>query len=184
MDTDRLILELALVVVGSAILAWVAIITRQPMIVAYIACGVAMGPHALNWIQADDFIKAISTLGVVLLLFMAGVVLHPRRLLQLFRKTTPVTLLNSAGSFIVGMGIGWVWGFGVTESVCIGLACMFSSTVLVVKLLPTTTLHQHVSGDRTVDAARKRDHHIAAAADRQATRAEIFIRKEGRLFAG
>ena len=49
---------------------------------------------------------------------------------------------------------------------------------------PTATLHQHVSGDRTVDAARERDHHIAAAADRQATRAEIFIGKEGRLFAG
>ncbi len=97
-ETDRIILELALVLIGAAVLSWLAIVAKQPMIIAYIVCGVVMGPHALNWIQGDDFIKAISTLGVVLLLFLAGVVLHPRRLLQLFRKSTPVALLNSAGS--------------------------------------------------------------------------------------
>ena len=144
---EHLITELALVIAGSALLSWLAIVAKQPMIVAYILCGALFGPWGLGLIENPGFIEAISSLGVVLLLFLAGIVLHPDRLLKLFRRTTPVALINCAGSFLIATVLALLWRFDWQDAAFIGIACMFSSTILVVKLLPTTTLHQeHMGG--------------------------------------
>ena len=128
-------------------LAWIAVIARQPMIVAYIVCGALLGPSGFGMIKAPEFMRAISELGVMLLLFLAGIVLHPDRLLRLFRSTTAVTLVNAGASFVVASVVTRVWGFGWGDAAFVGVACTFSSTILVVKLLPTTTLHQeHMGG--------------------------------------
>ena len=50
----------------------------------------------------------VTTCIALLLLFLAGVVLHPDRLLKLFRQTTPVTLLNCAGSFLIAGALAGV----------------------------------------------------------------------------
>lgn len=144
---DEILLELALVVTGCAMLAWLAVVARQPMIIAYIVCGALLGPRGLGMIKAPEFMTAISDLGVLLLLFLAGIVLHPDRLWRLFRSTTAVTLLNAGASFVVASVLTRLWGFAWGDAAFVGVACTFSSTILVVKLLPTTTLHQeHMGG--------------------------------------
>ncbi|PIW63394.1 MAG: sodium:proton antiporter, partial [Candidatus Omnitrophica bacterium CG12_big_fil_rev_8_21_14_0_65_50_5] len=51
-----------------------------------------------------------------------------------------------AVSFLIGCGIATAFGFAIIDAVCIGLALMFSSTILTVKLLPTTNLHHGKMG--------------------------------------
>jgi glutathione-regulated potassium-efflux system ancillary protein KefC len=138
--------DIAIVVIFSAVLSWLAFFTKQPIIIAYIACGVLAGPWGLSLVKGIDFVDAISRMGITLLLFLAGVVLHPRRLWELFRQTMIITLVTCLVFFLAAFGFSALWGFSPTESVFIGLALMFSSTILVVKLLPTTTLHQRRMG--------------------------------------
>lgn len=156
--TEQLILELAMVIVTAAALAVVAHFSRQPLFVAYIAAGIVFGPHspvpALRLVTQSEFIRGTGELGLVLLLFLLGIVLHPGRLLQVFRQASLVTLCTSSVFFLVGFGVTEgvarlapeAFPLTLLEKVFIGCAMAFSSTLLVVKLLPTRRLHESEVG--------------------------------------
>ena len=97
-------------------------------------------------IQNTGLIDSISLIGVTLLLFLAGLVLHPDRLIRLFKSVTLVVFVISAVSWLMVFGVLQAFGFSRMDSTIAGLALMFSSTILVVKLLPTTALHQQHMG--------------------------------------
>jgi len=143
---EEFILDLCILLVGSAILSCLAVILKQPIIIAYILCGVLAGPWGLGWIKHTEFIEIISHLGITLLLFLAGLCLHPQKLVDSFKKTSLVTLVNCVFSFILAFLFSLLFRFSLLDSACIALALMFSSTILAIKLLPTTTLHQQRMG--------------------------------------
>ncbi|MCA9407922.1 MAG: cation:proton antiporter, partial [Candidatus Omnitrophica bacterium] len=140
------IFDLSLLLVGAAVLAYLAVIFKQPIIMAYILCGFLIGPWGTKWINHIDFIETISHLGITLLLFLAGLCLHPQRLIKLFKSAILATSANCVLSFIIAFLFSLCFHFPLLDSICIGLALMFSSTILVVKLLPTTALHQEKMG--------------------------------------
>lgn len=143
---ENFLFDLGIVLVGTAVLSFLAVLLKQPIIIAYIACGVLVGPWGLGWIKHPDFIEMASLIGITLLLFLAGLCLHPQKLIKLFKQTVLVTFGNALASFIIAFLIARFYSFGLSDSICIGLALMFSSTILAVKLLPTTTLHQQRMG--------------------------------------
>lgn len=134
------------IVVCSSLLAWLACRVRQPIILAYFLCGVLMGPAGFKLIPNVEPLEPISRIGVALLLFLAGMVLHPDRLLKFFRTASIVTLADSALVWLLVFAGMRLWGFEIRDSVVAGVALMYSSTILVIKLLPTTTLHQQHMG--------------------------------------
>lgn len=140
------LLDISIIVAASALMAWLAVVLRQPMIVAYVACGILAGPSVLGLVKGTGFIDAVSQFGIILLLFHAGVVLHPRRLRELALKATAVTTIQSAASLLVVMALGLTFGQGWNASLLLGLALMFSSTILVIKLMPTVALHHQRMG--------------------------------------
>jgi len=138
---DWFIVDISILVVCAAVFSYLAILTRQPIIVAYIFCGILFGPWVLAWVKDIDFITSVSRLGITLLLFLAGIVLHPRHLARLFRRTSIVTLGGALVCFILVFAYASLFNFSPVDNLYIALALMFSSTILVVKLLPTTKLH-------------------------------------------
>ncbi len=139
-------LDIALVVIVSTILGWLSLLSRQPIIISYIIAGVLLGPWGLKLVTEIEFINEASNIGITLLLFLAGLSLHPRRLVELFSKTFSLTLVTSGIFAAVTGGILYSFGASILESVITGVAMMFSSTILVVKLMPTLTLHQKHMG--------------------------------------
>ena len=79
-------MEISAVVVCTAGLAWFAALCRQPIIVAYLLSGIMVGPWGLGFMGASEPFDAISHMGVTLVLFLAGMVLHPNRLKRLLRS--------------------------------------------------------------------------------------------------
>ncbi len=143
---EKFIFDLSIVLVGAAILSYFAVVLKQPIIIAYILCGILVGPWGFGVIKNVEFIEMISHLGVTLLLFLAGLCLHPQKLFELFKKTSLITLINSGCSFVLTFVFLLLFRFSIIDSLCIALALMFSSTILVIKLLPTTKLHQQRMG--------------------------------------
>ncbi len=139
---ERFITDLSLLLAGTAILSFLSVLLKQPIIIGYIFCGIILGPLGIGWIKHPEFIDTISRIGIALLLFLAGLCLHPQKLIRSFRETAVVTLSNCALSFFIAFLLSRLFHFNMLDSLCIGLALMFSSTILAVKLLPTTTLHQ------------------------------------------
>jgi glutathione-regulated potassium-efflux system ancillary protein KefC len=147
---DAIVFDISVILAISAILSVLAFYLKQPIIIAYIACGMLVGPWGIGLIESPKSIETISHIGITLLLFLAGLSLHPQRLASLFKKTTMVTLPNCIISFAIVFIIGVLFDFTLIDSICAGLAMMFSSTILLVKLLPTTALHHERMGAASI----------------------------------
>lgn len=139
-----------LIFTGAAIIASLAIYGRQPLLVAYILLGALLGPYGLGWVQDVKLLAEISHIGIVFLLFLLGLDMQPQSLLSVFKKVTHITLLSSILFAVVGYAIAALFNFGHTESIIVGLAMMFSSTIIGIKLLPTTVLHHRHIGDMMI----------------------------------
>lgn len=144
---EGIVFELAAIFVGAAVLASLFLWTRQPIILAYIFAGAAVGPAGFGLIDDPEHIRQMSHIGVILLLFLVGLDLQPKKLLGLFKESAVLTVGTSAVFGLVSFGFGLAVGLALRDAAVFGTAMMFSSTVVGLKLVPTTTLHQRRAGE-------------------------------------
>jgi Kef-type K+ transport system membrane component KefB len=147
MGNESIVFSLFLIFFGAAIMATLALTLRQSLIIAYIAVGLLIGPFGSGLIQDPSLIQNISNVGIIFLLFLLGLDLNPKELIRLAGETTLVTGASSVLLLILGYAYGRLFGFTVAESWIIGSALMFSSTIIGLKLIPTTVLHHQHTGE-------------------------------------
>lgn len=147
MHDHSVVFSLFLIFSGAAVLATVALYLRQAMLVAYLALGAIMGPWGLALVTDADLIQDIARIGIIFLLFLLGLDLSPRKLFHLLRETTLVTLFSTLIFAAVAGVIAWAYGFGGSDLLLLSLAASFSSTIIGLKLLPTTVLHHRHIGE-------------------------------------
>ena len=148
MGVENIIFELAVVIVGAAVLGTLFLYAKQPIIIAYIAIGIIVGPGGLGLMGSTEHIEHISHLGIILLLFLIGLNLQPEKLIKLFRRVTLLVLATSAIFMIVSFVFAlFILRFTAIPALIFGVAMMFSSTVVGLKLIPTTTLHHKHKGE-------------------------------------
>jgi len=135
---------------GAAVLASIALYTRQPLLIAYIALGAIIGPYGTGWVTDLKLLAEIAEFGIIFLLFLLGLDMQPKSLYSTLKKATVVALLSSLTFAAIGFGLAYSFGFTPTESLIIGAAMMFSSTIIGIKLLPTTALHHRYTGELMV----------------------------------
>jgi len=139
-----------LIFTGAAVVASLALFGRQPLLVAYIMLGALIGPYGIKLISDVELLSQISEIGIIFLLFLLGLDMQPTALLAVLRKVTPITIISSFIFAAAGYLFGIAFGFTSTESLVIGLAMMFSSTIIGIKLLPTTILHHRHIGEMMI----------------------------------
>ena len=132
---------------GAAALAAVALYTRQPLIVAYIVIGCVFGPHGFSLVADDRLLAEIGQIGIIFLLFLVGLDLPPAKLKDMIGESVLTALGSSAVFFGLGFAVMALFGFSLAEAAIVGIASMFSSTILGIKLLPTTVLHHRHTGE-------------------------------------
>ena len=150
MDSDPVLFSFFLIFTSAAVLATFALFTRQPLIVAYIAIGVILGPSATSLISDPSLISSIAKIGIIFLLFLLGLDMQPAKLGNMLGSALLVGLASCVAFFAIGFGIGMLFGYTQLESLIIGIAMMFSSTIIGIKLLPTTVLHHRRTGELVV----------------------------------
>jgi Kef-type K+ transport system membrane component KefB len=92
-------------------------------------------------------IQQIAHIGIIFLLFLIGLNLQPQELLHLMRKTTVVTLISSVLFALAGGVVALAFGYSLLDAIVVGAAMSFSSTIVGLKLLPTTILHHQRTGE-------------------------------------
>ena len=147
MHGESILDTIFLIFTGGAVIAGLALFARQSMLVAYIALGVLVGPWGIGLIEDATTAQGIGEIGIIFLLFLLGLNLHPQKLAQMMREATVVTLGSSLVFAVAGLGVALAFGFTVVEGLVIGAISMFSSTIIGLKLLPTTTLHHRHTGE-------------------------------------
>lgn len=147
MFDGNLVSSMFIIFTGASIVATIALYTGQAILVSYIILGMLLGPNGIGLITDSQLIDDISHIGIIFLLFLLGLNLHPQSLVRTLGRTAFVTLISSALFAIIGFLIALIFGFSFFESVIIGLSMMFSSTILGLKLLPATVLHHRMMGE-------------------------------------
>ena len=128
-------LELSLIIAVGAFIALIMRLLKQPLIIGHIFTGIIVGPSVLSLISSAETIEVFSKIGIALLLFIIGLGLNPR----IIREVGKVTLLAGSAQIILtglaGFAVGSIFGLTTTESVVLGTALSFSSTIIILKLL-------------------------------------------------
>ncbi|MDE0365911.1 MAG: cation:proton antiporter [Gammaproteobacteria bacterium] len=150
MPDPHLLESVFLIFAGAALLATLALFGRQPLLVAYIAIGCLLGPHGLALVTDAVHLSEIAEIGIIFLLFLVGLDLQPSKLHNMVMKSLLTALLSSIAFFAVGFSVMLAFGFEFREAVVTGVAVTFSSTILGIKLLPTTVLHHRHVGEIVV----------------------------------
>ena len=147
MQSDEIIFTIFVIFSGAAILSTLALYARQTLLVAYIGLGILLGPSALGVVKNHEFIQQVSDIGIMFLLFLLGLNLNPNKLIALIKDTTLITVVASI--ILAGLSclIALLMGFNTTDSLIIAASMIFSSTIIGLKLLPTTVLHHRHIGE-------------------------------------
>ena len=134
--------DLGLCLVAAAVLAIVFVKLKIPAIAALLGAGVVLGPAGLEAVHDPHSIDTIANLGLTLLLFVIGLEVNLKSLLASGRTLVitgavqvPLTLAAGCGAFLLVGLTGWSLLTGFYPALYLGVACAFSSTLLVVKYL-------------------------------------------------
>jgi len=131
----------------AAVAGGLAQLARQPLIVAFIAVGILVGPSAFGMVEMSSEIELFARLGIALLLFVVGLKLD----LHVIRTVGPVALASGLGQVlftsVIGYLIALMLGLSHVAAIYVAVALTFSSTIIIVKLL---------SDKREVDALHGR----------------------------
>jgi Kef-type K+ transport system membrane component KefB len=137
MEHHSLVTDIATCIIAAWVVAVISQVARQPLLLAYLVAGFAIGPHGFGWVKDEHSITTISEIGLSLLLFMIGLEIDLKKMLSAGRVIT-----LSASSQILGcLIIGWVaFGFigpavNNLEALYLAVAAAMSSTVIIVKIL-------------------------------------------------
>lgn len=108
---------------------------RQPVLIAYILVGIAVGPAGFGLVTAHDEVALLAQVGVAVLLFAVGLRLDMTHV----RHIGPVALATGLGqlafTIVIGFALVLALGKGTMEALYIAVALTFSSTIIIVKLL-------------------------------------------------
>jgi Kef-type K+ transport system membrane component KefB len=132
---DSVFQQIAALLALCAVIGFIGTRLRQPLVIAYIAAGILVGPMVLGWIHESEEVELLAEIGIAVLLFVVGLKLD----LRIVRTLGPVALATGLGQVIFTSAIGYglsVWlGYGIVPALYIAVALTFSSTVIIVKLL-------------------------------------------------
>ncbi|BAP56433.1 sodium/hydrogen exchanger [Thioploca ingrica] len=152
---EGLLNSIGISILSATFLAYFAYIIKQPLILAYLAAGIVIGPQmGFGLVTSEHDIEIIAEIGLILLLFMIGLEFDLKKL----RESGSSIIITGIWQFIlcVAMGLGYCYLLGFTFSgqepfeyeiwgihlmggpydlwylaICLGI----SSTTIVVKLL-------------------------------------------------
>ena len=104
-------------------------------VLGYLFAGVAIGPWGLGLVTDFAAVAQVSELGVVMLLFLVGLELEPKRLWALRHSIFGLGLLQVLVTTALVAGLAVALGLPWPQGVVLGMACTMSSTPIALQVL-------------------------------------------------
>jgi len=151
-------IHLPLVFLAAAVIAvplarWL----RLGSILGYLVAGVIIGPSVLGLVSAPATILEVAEFGVVLMMFLVGLELEPKRLWAMRRPIFGWGSVQLFGSTALLLGLalllGWPWRVALVAS--LGLA--MSSTAVALAVLAERNLGRTTAGQSILSVALLQD---------------------------
>ncbi len=133
---EQVFINLAIILLTAFIVAYIARLLKQPIIIGYIIAGILVGPFIWDFHASSDLITIFSEFGIAFLLFMVGLHLNPKVIKEIGGSSLLIGLGQIISIFILGFFVSWkILSYNMVSSIYVGLVLSFSSTIIVMKLL-------------------------------------------------
>jgi glutathione-regulated potassium-efflux system ancillary protein KefC len=151
-------LQSSLIYLGAAVLAVpLARLLGLGSIIGYLAAGIAIGPFGLALVTDAQAMLHFAEFGVVLMLFLVGLELEPRRLWSLRRPIFGWGSVQLLGSAAVMTAIGVAAGIDWRVALVAGLGLGMSSTAIGLGVLNERNLMSTSAGQSVLSVALLQD---------------------------
>lgn len=132
-----MIIDVAVCIIAAWVVGVACQTFKQPLLLAYLVAGFAIGPHGFRWVTDYDSIETISEIGLILLLFLIGLEMDLKKMLGSGKVIFYAALAQILGCVALGWLFFGLFGPAKTwlEGLYLGVAAAMSSTVIIVKLL-------------------------------------------------
>lgn len=101
-----------------------------PWVIALIVGGIALGPEGMALLEVDSTIRFVSEIGLVFLMFMAGLEVKFSTFKHLSRGTITIAILHGIVPFAAGYGVAWYFEYDTVVALLFGV--VFASTSVAV----------------------------------------------------
>lgn len=168
---ENVFIALSVIIVIASLMALVMRLIRQPLIIGYILTGVIVGPFAFHILKSASTIETFSNIGIALLLFIIGLGLNPKVIKEVGKIAGLVGVIEVFLVSLVGWSLGKLVGLDFRQSVFLGVALSFSSTIIILKLLSDKKEQNRLYGKITIG--------ILIVQDLLAAIALLFVTSQG-----
>ncbi len=152
-SSHALLTSISVSIIAATVLAYLANLIKQPLLLAYIAAGAAIGPQfGLGLVRSQANISIISEMWLILLLFMIGLELNLKKIKESGKSLILTGILQFVICVALGLGFFLLLGFtigppyqyrifgvkvlgGEYDLLYLAVCISLSSTAIVVKLL-------------------------------------------------
>jgi Kef-type K+ transport system membrane component KefB len=86
------ILALIIIVLFTKVAGHLSVMLGQPSVLGKLIAGIILGPALLNWVQPSEFIDQFAQIGVLLLMFIAGLETDLQQLKENWKSAVAVAL--------------------------------------------------------------------------------------------
>lgn len=130
-----LIFQLAVILLASKIAGDISVRLGQPSVLGKLLIGIVLGPAVLGLVTDTEIIREISQIGVILLMFIAGLETDVDEFKRTAKASTSVGVAGIIVPLALGYGAGVAMGLPSIESVFLGLLLSATSVSISVQTL-------------------------------------------------
>lgn len=140
METLDILRTLAIILVAAKVCGLIIRKLKGPQVVGEIIAGLIVGPCIFNFVQYTDFIAGMAEIGVILLMFAAGLGTDLKELIKTGFVSFIVAVAGVVVSIVGGAAVYLAFGFGepgtqMLEAVFIGTILAATSVSITVQAL-------------------------------------------------
>ncbi len=153
-----LIETLLLLLILSRVLGEIAERYRQPGMLGEIAAGIVLGPSVLNVAHYTPEIRALADIGVLLLVFLAGMEMELGQLWASVRgRGAWVSITGFVVPLVLGLLLGFGFGMDLTRTVFLGLCVAITALPVSARILMDLNRLQSEVGQKIISASVAND---------------------------
>ncbi len=153
MEKFHLLVEVFLLFTAARLLGRLATKIGFPSVIGEIAAGAIFGPHLLNLIQPHETIEMLAEIGVIVLLFNAGLETHIDELFKVGKPAVATAVLGVILPFVGGFIFSKLIGWNTPESLFIGTTFVATSVGITIRVLQELGLSKRTSAKIILAAA-------------------------------
>src|SRR5690606_17737188 len=127
--------KLAIIILAVKVVGHLSVKIGQPSVFGKLLVGIILGPSILNLIHPNPLISELAEIGVILLMFLAGLETDFDEFKKNAFASTTVAIGGVVLPFLGGMGLSILFGFDTTVSIYLGVLLVATSVSISVQTL-------------------------------------------------